>query len=90
MEFDTIAEQVISVIALAKRMPRETVPLDSSLAELGFDSLDTVVLVSDLEDHFTIRIADGDAHSIRTVRDVVEGVKKLKDAPLHDAAKQTS
>jgi acyl carrier protein len=90
MELDTIAEGVISVISSAKRTPHEQVSLDSSLPELGFDSLDTVVLVSDLEDHFKIQISDEDAHSIRTVRDVVEGVRKLVQLHLHDSAEQMS
>ena len=87
---DTIAEQVISIIAMGKRVPRERVSLNNAFYDLGFDSLDIVVLLSDLEDHFKIQISTDEARSIRTVRDVVEGVKRLKDATLHDSTPQTS
>ncbi len=74
---DAIAEQVIAVIAAARRRSPESVSMESSLAELGFDSLDTLTTVFDLESKFDISIPDEQAHSLRTVGDVVEGVRKL-------------
>ena len=74
---DPIAEQVIAVIAAARRRSPESVSMESSLAELGFDSLDTLTTVFDLESKFDISIPDEQAHSLRTVGDVVEGVRKL-------------
>jgi acyl carrier protein len=74
---DAIAEQVIAVIAVARRRSPETISMESSLAELGFDSLDTLTTVFDLESKFDISIPDEQAHSLRTVGDVVEGVRKL-------------
>jgi acyl carrier protein len=74
---DAIAEQVIAVIAAARRRHPDTISLESSLAELGFDSLDTLTTVFDLESKFDISIPDEQAQSLRTVGDVVEGIRKL-------------
>jgi acyl carrier protein len=84
---DEIAEKVLTVLASVKRIPRESISLDSGLQELGVDSLDTIVLVSELEDQMKIVISDEAVRSIRSVRDIVEGVRKLAPRlPLNSAA----
>jgi acyl carrier protein len=84
---DAVAENVFTILAKVKHIPREKISLDCPLQELGIDSLDTVVLLSELEDHFKIEISDDAARSIRSVRDVVEGVRKLSgNLPLDSAA----
>lgn len=74
---DSISDKVLSTLASVKRIPRDTILLDSRLEDLGIDSLDTIVLLSELEKQFRISISDDEARSIRNVRDVVEGVRKL-------------
>jgi len=74
---DELAEKVLSVIATSKRIPRERVSLESTLEDLGMDSLDQLNLLFALESDFNISISDEEAKSIRTVREMVEGVKKL-------------
>jgi len=74
---DELAEKVLSAIATTKRIPRERVSLDSTLEELGLDSLDQLNLLFALESDFNISISDEQAKSIRTVREMVEGVRKL-------------
>jgi acyl carrier protein len=74
---DELAEKVLSVIATSKRIPRERVSLDSSLEDLGMDSLDQLNLLFALESDFNISIPDEEAKSIRNVREMVEGVRKL-------------
>jgi acyl carrier protein len=83
---DEVAENVLTILAKVKHIPREKLSLDLPLQELGIDSLDTVVLLSELEDHFKINIPDDEAHAIRSVRDVVEGVRKLAGSPPLDSA----
>ena len=84
---DEIAEKVLTVLASVKRIPRENISLDSGLQELGVDSLDTIVLVSELEEQMKIVISDEAVRSIRSVRDIVEGVRKLTPRlPLNSAA----
>jgi acyl carrier protein len=74
---DELAEKVVGVIAASKRIPRERVSLDSTLEDLGLDSLDRLNLLFALESDFNISIPDEQANSIRTVREMVEGVRKL-------------
>lgn len=84
---DTATERVFAILAKVKHIPREKITLDSPLQELGLDSLDTVVLLSELEEQFKISIPDGDARAIRNVRDIVDGVRKLSgNLPVDSAA----
>ena len=74
---DPFTEKVLSAVASVKHLSREQVSLDRSLQELGFDSLDTTVLLFELEKQFQISIPDEGVRSVRTVRDVVDGVARL-------------
>jgi len=74
---DELAERVLSVIAASKRIPRERVTLDGTLEDLGLDSFDQLNLLFALESEFNISIPDEQAKSIRTVREMAEGVRKL-------------
>jgi acyl carrier protein len=52
--------------------------LDSELlADLGFDSLQVLELVGELEDHFKIAVPLNDLTHIRTVAQVVDEVRTL-------------
>jgi acyl carrier protein len=77
---DPLAEKVMALIAAIKRIPREQVSLDSSFEELAMDSLDNMNLLFEVEGAFNISIPDEEARSIRTVRQVVDGVRKLVEA----------
>ena len=74
---DAVAGKIIAMLAAIKHVPADGITLESSLQEMGIDSLDTFTLLFDLENEFHINIPDEEAKSIRTVNDVVEGVKKL-------------
>jgi acyl carrier protein len=74
---DPVAEKVIATLASVKRIPADTITLDTNLQEMGIDSLDVFSLLFELENAFKISIPDDDVRSIKTVKDIVEGVKKL-------------
>ncbi|HXQ26535.1 MAG TPA: acyl carrier protein [Candidatus Acidoferrales bacterium] len=74
---DPVAEKVISTLASVKRIPADTISLETNLQEMGIDSLDVFTLLFELENAFKISIPDDDVRSIKTVNDIVEGVKKL-------------
>jgi acyl carrier protein len=74
---DPVAEKVIATLASVKRIPAETITLDTNLQDMGIDSLDVFSLLFELENAFKISIPDDDVRSIKTVNDIVEGVKKL-------------
>ena len=83
---DAVAEKVISTLASVKRIPVEKIALETNLQELGIDSLDVFTLLFELENAFKISIPDDDVRSIRTVNDVVEGIKKILAAAPPDAS----
>jgi acyl carrier protein len=77
---DEVAEKVIATLASVKRIPADKITLETNLQDLGIDSLDVFSLLFELENAFKISIPDDDVRSIRTVNDIVEGVKKLMAA----------
>jgi acyl carrier protein len=86
---DENSEKVVSAIASVKHIPREMISLDSSLEGLGFDSLDRITLLFELEKQFNISVPDDAVPALRVVRDVVEGVARLvANASLHPAASE--
>jgi acyl carrier protein len=74
---DAVAEKVIATLASVKRIPPDKITLETNLQDLGIDSLDVFTLLFELENAFKISIPDDDVRSIRTVSDIVEGVKKI-------------
>jgi acyl carrier protein len=81
---DEVADKVIATLASVKRIPADTIHLDTNLQEMGIDSLDVFTLLFELENAFKISIPDDDVRSLRTVNDVVEGIKKLLAAAPPD------
>jgi acyl carrier protein len=74
---DAVAEKVITTLASVKRIPADTIKLDTNLQDLGIDSLDVFTLLFELENAFKISIPDDDVRSLRTVNDIVDGIKKI-------------
>ena len=83
---DELIQRVRSVIATTKRIPLETVSIDSSFEQLGLDSMDAVEILFALENEFDINIPDDDVRAVRNVRQMAEGVEKLLTAKSADAA----
>jgi acyl carrier protein len=74
---DDVTQRVLNVIAASKRIPRETVTIDSEFQQLGIDSMDAVEILWALENEFDISISDEEARSVRSIRQMCEGVAKL-------------
>jgi acyl carrier protein len=83
---DAVAEKIIATLASVKRIPAEKITMESNLQELGIDSLDVFTLLFELENAFKISIPDDDVRSIKSVNDIVIGVKKIIAATPPDAA----
>jgi len=81
---DVVAEKVIATLASVKRIPADKITLETNLQELGIDSLDVFTLLFELENAFKISIPDDDVRSIRTVSDIVAGIKKILAATPPD------
>jgi acyl carrier protein len=74
---DSIEQKVIALIAKSQGMPVEQIKLDTTFEEIGMTSLDSLALIFDLEEEFSISIANEDAMGLRNVRQAVESVSKL-------------
>jgi len=84
---DDLAKRVFDVIAKSQRRDPATVNIESSFEELGIDSMDAGNIVFGLENEFSINIPDDQVRTIRSVRDMVEGVRTLVSAGAADAAR---
>ena len=76
-DLDPLGSEIIEVIAHTQRIPAETIKLDSTFEELRIDSLDGINLVFALENKYGIDIPDDSVHNLRSVRETVDGVRKL-------------
>jgi len=85
---DSVTERVLEAIARVKHIPRESVSEGLSFAELGFDSLDTINLLFELEEDFKISIPDEEARKSRVVADVVAAIRLLTQSPAVESASE--
>jgi acyl carrier protein len=74
---DDLAQRVMSIIATTQHIEPEKISIDSTFQELKIDSLDGINILFALENEFNISIPDAAAQQIRTVREMVEGVRTL-------------
>jgi acyl carrier protein len=74
---DRLTEDILASLASITKRASDTITPESSLEDLGLDSLDTITVVFELEDKFGISIPDDEVRSIRTVGDVIEGIRRL-------------
>ena len=72
-----IEEGVIDVLKRVSRRPIEPTLSSDLVADLGFDSLQVLEVVAELEDRFDISIPLNDVPTTRTVGQVVTQVARL-------------
>lgn len=80
MTQDDIFQKVSEIITAKKGFAPNTITLDSSFEELDMDSLDSVELISELEDHYNVSIPNQELLAIKTVREAVDSLQKLVNA----------
>ena len=70
-------ERIRRIIAQVRHVPIEGVSLDSSLEQLGIDSLEGVMIAFALEDEFHIEIPDECLRQGGSIRELVRAVEGL-------------
>ncbi len=81
MEREKILKQVSDIIAEKLSIAVSEITENASFVDdLGADSLDTVELVMDFEEKFSLEIPDDDAEKIRTVKDAVDYIADKKSS----------
>jgi len=85
---DELIQRVLKAIAGCKKIPLETVTIDSDFQQLGIDSMDAVEILFALETEFDVSIPDEEVKTVRSVRGMCEGVDRLVAAKLASAGSQ--
>ncbi len=73
----SVSERVIRVFAQFKKVEPEEIKLNTTFEELGFDSLDGLNLIFELEEEFDVVVPDDKVQSMKSVAEVVEGIEQL-------------
>ena len=77
MTESSVADRVIRVFADFKKVSPEDIKMDTTFDELGFDSLDGLNLIFELEEEFDIVVPDEKVQSMKSVSEVVSGIETL-------------
>jgi acyl carrier protein len=77
---DTIGPDVLAILRRVCRKPVEVSAHSTLAADLGFDSLQTLEFVAELEDRFGITVPIEQVPSIQTVDEAVNCVRSLVGA----------
>ena len=73
----SIEDGVIDVLKNVSRRPIDPLPGHDLVADLGFDSLQVLEVIAELEDRFDISIPLNDVPTTRTVAQIVAQVARL-------------
>jgi acyl carrier protein len=74
---DRFERETIELLKRLSRRPIDPAPESELLADLGFDSLQVLELVGELEDHFNIAVPLNALTHIRTVSQIAAEVGRL-------------
>jgi acyl carrier protein len=78
IETSETAQKIKSIIAEKLHVDAATINPQSTLQDLGADSLDMVDIVMKVEEEFGIEINDEDAEKLHNVQDVINYVHDLR------------
>ena len=76
----SVSERVIRVFADFKKVEPGEIKAETTFEELGFDSLDGLNLIFELEEEFDIVVPDDKVQSMRSVSEVIAGIESIVNA----------
>jgi acyl carrier protein len=82
---EAILQRVIKVFAAFKKISPDEIKPETTFEALGFDSLDGLNLIFELEEEFGIMIPDDKIKEMRSVTEVAEGIEYLIAHPEEQA-----
>jgi acyl carrier protein len=82
---EAILQRVIKVFADFKKVSIDGIKPETTFEELGFDSLDGLNLIFELEEEFGIMIPDDKIKEMKSVTEVAEGIEHLIAHPEEQA-----
>jgi acyl carrier protein len=80
---DAIERDTIAIISRLSRRPVAPTPDSELMADLGFDSLQVLELVGELEEHFNIAVPLNALTHVRTVAQIAAEVRRLTVVSNH-------
>ena len=69
-----IERQLIEIVRQEKEIPDEKLTPETTLADAGIDSLDSLTILFAIEEKFGITISDDKARSLTTFGDMIDAV----------------
>lgn len=70
-----VLDRVKEIIVDELGVDAEAVTIDSTLEDLGADSLDAVELIMALEEEYDLEIAEDDAKAMKSVKNIVDYIE---------------
>jgi acyl carrier protein len=80
VDADRFEQETLAIVKRLTRGPIEPKPESELMADLGFDSLQVLELVGELEDHFNIAVPLNGLTHVRTVSQIAAEVRRLVNA----------
>ncbi len=77
MNYGPVSDRVIKVFADFKSVDPSEIDLKSTFEDLGFDSLDGLNIIFELEEEFDISVPDDTAQQMGSVSEVIEAIEEL-------------
>jgi acyl carrier protein len=74
---DEIAQKLIAIVRQEKDIPEDLLEPETSLADAGIDSLDSLTILFAIEEQFGISIPDDRARAMKTFGDMIDIVETL-------------
>ncbi len=71
--FEKVKAIIIDQLSIADE---DMITMDTTLEDLGADSLDMVEVIMAIEDEFDVQIKDEDLESLKSVGDLIEYISK--------------
>jgi acyl carrier protein len=71
-----IEEQLITIVRQEKSVPDELLRPETTLADAGIDSLDSLTILFAIEEQFHISIPDDEARAVKTFSDLIDIIEK--------------
>lgn len=77
MDESSVSAKIIEIFARFKNTDAATITPETTFEDLGFDSLDGLNLIFEIEEEFDISVPDDEAQKMRSVGQVIDGVRYL-------------
>jgi acyl carrier protein len=72
---ETVERDTLAILKRLSRRPIDPAPAHELMADLGFDSLQILEFVGELEDHFDVAVPLNTLAHIRTVGEIIAEVR---------------